>query len=327
MGIGLSIVFTGLCAVVTDGPQGSGQVLLVDARGVGEVRGMRLPEHAPTLAVELASLVNADSSEPSRVVTAWPGAASLKSGNGASEAMVGQLGLWDLAGSELRILVQGGSRSGLRAFEAAPGTSTWPSPPLEPHEPAGWRDIRFVADMRPLADGGQIDPALVAANINGGLPGAIASRILLDTGLLEAGIPSEPAYRDDVFAFADASGQPRLRQALTDSVRWALDTVATSVVIEIRQAAGGPAKRLVLKPSASRHEFFVSNLPVENASHEAGHAMSIDEMTALHFGAYYKLLRHQPADQPLPRLWVSPADRGLGLGGPVMCPPARFTRN
>jgi len=327
MGIGLSIVFTGLCAVVTDGQHASGQVLLVDAPGVGEVRGMKLPEHSPTLAINLASLVNADSSSPTRVVTAWPGAVLLDSANGSSGAMVGQLGLWDLRGSEVHILVQGGSGTGLRAFHAPPGTSSWPSPPQKPHDPAGWRDLRFVADMKPLAGDGQIDPALVSANNDAGLPGAVASRIYLDTGLLEAGIPSEPAHRDDVFEFDDASGQPRLRQALTDSLRWNLDTDAAAVVIEIRPVAGGPAKRLVLKPSASRHDVFVSNLPMENTPHDSRHAMSSEEMAALHFGAYYKLLQHQPADQPLPRLWILPAGNGLGMGGPVICPPARFTRN
>ena len=108
MGIGLSIVFTGLCALVTDGQHGSGQVLLVDAQGVGEVRGVMLPEHSATLAVSLASLVNADSASPTRVITAWPGALSFDEAGG-SAATIGQLGLWDLKGSEVRILVQGGS--------------------------------------------------------------------------------------------------------------------------------------------------------------------------------------------------------------------------
>ncbi len=327
MGIGLSIVFTGLCAVVTDGQHASGQVLLVDAQGVGEVRGMTLPEHSPTLAISLESLVNAESSSPTRVVTTWPGAASLDAADGGSAAMVGQLGLWDLTGSEVRILVQGGSGGGLRAFDAAAGTSSWPAPPPRPNDPAAWRDLRFVADMKPLAGDGQIDPALVSADNDAGLPSAVASRIYLDTGLLEAGIPSHPAHRDDVFEFDDASGQPRLRQALTDSLRWSLDTDAAAVVIEIRPVAGGPAKRLVLKPSTSRHDVFVSNLPMENAPHDGRHAMSIEEMAALHFGAYYKLLHQQPADQPLPRVWVPPAGRGVGLAGPVMCPPAQFTRN
>ena len=71
MGIGLSIVFTGLCALVTDGDGGSGQVLLVDAQEIGEVGGVVLPEHAPTLVVELDSLANAETSRPTRVV--WPG--------------------------------------------------------------------------------------------------------------------------------------------------------------------------------------------------------------------------------------------------------------
>jgi hypothetical protein len=327
MGIGLSIVFTGLCAVVSDGPQAIGQVLLVDAQGVGEVRGMKLPEHAPTLAISLASLANADSSYPTRVVTAWQGAAGIDSAARGSEALVGQLGLWDLRGSEVRILVQGGTARGSRALNVPPGTSSWPAPPQNPNDPAGWRDLRFVADMKPLAGDGQVDPALVTAENATALPAAVAARIYLDGGMLEGGIPSETAYRADIFEFVGAAGEPRLRQALTDTVRWNMNTDAGTVVIEIRPVGGGVSKRLVLKPNASRHDVFVSNLPIETTSHDSHHAMSLEEMAAVHFGVYYKLLHHQPADQPLPRLWVPPATSGLGVGGTAICPPAMFSRN
>ena len=328
MGIGLSIVFTGLCALVTDGERASGQVLLVDAQGVGEVGGIKLPEHSPTLVLSLASLVNAESSGPTRVVTAWPGATLSDGVYAGSAVMVGQLGLWDLRGSEVRILVQGASGGGLRAYHAPPGTSSWPAPPKSPNDPTAWRDLRFVADMKPLAGDGRIDPALVSpAGREADLLGAVATRVYLDTGILEAGIPSEPTYRDDVFEFGSAGRQPRLRQALTDTLRWSLDTDAAAVVIEIRPVTGGATKRLVLRPRPTRHDVFVSNLPVENVAHAVGHSISMEEMAALHFGAYYKLLLHQPADQPLPRLWVPPAIRGSGVMGPVICPPARFTRN
>ena len=70
MGIGMSIVFTGLCALVTDADRGSAQVLLVNAQGIGEVGGVVLPEHAPTLVVGLDSLANAETSRPTRFA-AW----------------------------------------------------------------------------------------------------------------------------------------------------------------------------------------------------------------------------------------------------------------
>ena len=64
MSVALSIAFTGLCALVGDGNGGRGEILLVDAVGVGVVRGVRLPEHAPTLVVSLGDLANPDSSRP-----------------------------------------------------------------------------------------------------------------------------------------------------------------------------------------------------------------------------------------------------------------------
>ena len=76
MSVAVSIVFTGLCALVTDGGRRPAQVLLVDAKAVGEVRGVTLPEHAPTLVAALSTLANPEASGPTRVVTAWPGRGS-----------------------------------------------------------------------------------------------------------------------------------------------------------------------------------------------------------------------------------------------------------
>ena len=67
MSIALSIAFTGLCALIGDGDGKPGEILLLDAKGVGEVRGVTLPEHAPTLVVSLNDLANPDSSRPNRV--------------------------------------------------------------------------------------------------------------------------------------------------------------------------------------------------------------------------------------------------------------------
>jgi hypothetical protein len=331
MTIGLSIVFTGLCALVTDGQRGSGQVLLVDAKGIGEVGGVVLPEHAPTLVVSLASLANAESSRPTRVVMAWPGEGAIAERTPASPGLSpspGQIGLWDLSGSEVRIRVQGGAAAGLRVFRPADGASSWPQPPHNANDPASWRDVRFVADMTALAGDGRVNPALVAVDdASSAMPRSVAARIQLDAGLVEAGIPSQENYRDDVFEFRSSSNEPRLRQALTDTIRWSLETDASAVVIEIAPVAGGPVKRLVLNPRATSHSLFISNLPAENVSAHAHHAVSSEELAALHFGAYYKLLRNSPADQPLPRVWTPAlARRGAGLMHTAFCPPAAFTR-
>ena len=72
MSIALSIAFTGLCALIADGNGNPGQILLLDAKGVGEVGGVTLPEHAPTLVVSLNDLANPESSGPARDIAARP---------------------------------------------------------------------------------------------------------------------------------------------------------------------------------------------------------------------------------------------------------------
>ena len=109
MSIALSIAFTGLCALIADGNGTPGQILLLDAKGVGEVGGVTLPDHAPTLVVSLNDLANPDSSRPTRVIAGTPN----------HTGRVDQLGVWDLAGSEVRIRAQGAEGAGLQFFRPA----------------------------------------------------------------------------------------------------------------------------------------------------------------------------------------------------------------
>lgn len=328
MSVAVSIVFTGLCALVAEGDRRPAQVLLVDARGVGEVEGVMLPEHAPTLVASLSTLANPETSGPTRVVAAWPGRGSAAaSPPGRGFGVPEQIGIWDLQGSEVRIRVPGREGAGVTLYEPAPSQSSWPAPPRDTGDPAAWRDLRFVPDMKALAGDGRIDPALVATGDapGGGLPQRLAARIHLDRGRLEAGIPSQTVFRGSVFEFRAAGMAPRLRQALTDAVRWSLETDAEAVVIEIAPSDGGPVKRLVLSPSDVPHDLFISNLPAENVAADAHHDMSEEDMAALHFGAYYALLMHEPAEKPMPRRWLAPAERkATGLSGTTMCPPSRF---
>jgi hypothetical protein len=315
MSVGLSIAFTGLCALVAGNDGGPAEVLLLDANGVGEVGGVRLPAHAPTLLVGLRDLANAEASAPDRVISSTDGE---------------QAGIWDLAGSEVRIRTQGGARSGPRLFQPSPGTSSWPAAPRQAHDPAAWRDLRYVADMKVIAGDGRIDPSLLGAVdvLAGRLPASVAARIQLDEGQLEAGMPSQEIHRNDVFEFSAAGSPRRHRQALTDTIRWTLRAAAAAVVIEIVPVDGRPARRLLLAPSATPHCLFVSNLPAENTAHAAAHDTLNDEaMSALHFGAFYRLLV-QPSDAVyLPTPWRA-ARRARGAGGirSVFCPPAMFTR-
>jgi hypothetical protein len=98
MSTALSIAFTGLCAIIGNGNGKPAEILLLDAKGVGVVGGVTLPEHAPTLVVRLRDLANPASSGASRVVTSATGQTSAGD----------QVGLWDLTGTEVRIRAQGG---------------------------------------------------------------------------------------------------------------------------------------------------------------------------------------------------------------------------
>jgi hypothetical protein len=241
---------------------------------------------------------------------------------------VEQFGLWDLTGSEVRIRAQGGEPQELRFFQPAKGETSWPAPPSDVNDPASWRDLRFVPHMKALVGDGRIDPALLS---NGdttpsGLPRSVAARIHLDSGLLEGAIPSHEANRGEIFEFRSEASERTVRQALTDTVQWTLETGADAVVIDIIPVGGGPSKRLLLAPSNESHRLYVSNLPAENAPHADAHqAMSAEEMAAFHFGAYYELLFNEPTQKPLPAPWRQ-EQKGSGGARPATCGLAIFSR-
>jgi hypothetical protein len=116
---------------------------------------------------------------------------------------------------------------------------------------------------------------------------------------------------------------------MTDTMHWELTTEARAIVIEIVPVAGGPPRQLLLAPSARPHRVFVSNLPADNSAQadEHHHGMSDQQMIALHFGAYYSLLRTPPAERPLPQLLARPlAAHGAGAIRPKFCGAAMFSR-
>jgi hypothetical protein len=320
MSVALSVLFTGLCALISGGDGKPGEILLVDTKAVGEMRRLDLPGHAPTLVMPLNELANPESSRPDRVVAGTPG----------RTGRVEQLGIWDLWGSQVRVRAQGGTEAGVRFFRAADGETSWPRPPREPQDPEAWRDSRYVADMSALVGDGRIDPALTSdeGSEAGHLPRFVAARVRLDAGLVQGAIPSQATYRDELFEFrAGTSGRP-VRQALTDTVQWTMNVEASAVVIELTSIESGDVKRLLLAPSAAPHQLYISNLPAEEAHLASGHgAMNEQQMSALHFGAYYALLQTEPQDKPLPQLW-NPVEggKGSGLQRPFFCPPAVFTR-
>jgi hypothetical protein len=181
--------------------------------------------------------------------------------------------------------------------------------------------------MNTLVGDGRIDPSLVGSydSPSTQLPRSVATRVYLNGGQLEGGLPSQESFRDNLFEFRAEGGKSTVRQALTDTVRWLLESEAAAVVIEITPVAGGPTKRLLFAPSAVPHRLFISNLPKENRS-EPHHAMNDEEMSALHFGVYYALLLNEPALKPAPQLWRSRVRKGTGSLRTAYCPGALFTR-
>lgn len=325
MSVALSIVFTGLCALVTDGGgREPGQVLLLDAKGAADAGGVGFPQHTPMLVASLRDLANPDSSGPTRVVLGPDPA------GGDPLSGVTQIGIWDLTGSVVRVRVPGRRPSKLEQYQPADGTSSWPEPPRVVNDARSWRDIRFVPSLNLLVDDARLRPALVSSIEETVLPDGIAGRVVLEGGSVEAGLPSEEAYRSQVLEFRGAGGTSRLRQAVTDTLRWNLERDDGPIVVEVIPVSGGPVKRLVFAAAATPRRVFVSNLPSDNGSGHAGHAHAgLDErLAAPHFDAYYALLEERPADPPVPRVSAAPTGRrGTGLMRPLICTPIRFDRN
>jgi hypothetical protein len=315
MSVALSIAFTGLCALIGGGGGKPGEILLLDAKGVGEVRGVSLPDHAPTLVMSMNDLANPESSRPTRVVAGRP-----------SHGRVDQLGIWDLTGFEVRIRAQGVESNGLRLFQASKAETSWPEAPRNASDPAAWRDLRFVPNMKALVGDGRISPALLGDG-GGPLPRSVAARVYLDAGLLEGALPSQETFREDLFEFRSNGPERPLRQAVTDTVQWTLHAESAAVVIDLIPAAGGEAKRLLLAPSATPHRLFVSNLPAENSAHSSSHTTNGEDMSGLHFGAYYALLMEPPTHMPLPALASAEGPlKGVGGARPIFCHLAMFSR-
>jgi hypothetical protein len=320
MSTALSIAFTGLCALIGNGDGQPAEILLLDAKGVGEVGGITLPAHSPSLVVSLNDLANPDSSRPTRVIAGTP----------SQGQRIEQYGVWDLTGSEVRIRAQGLGTSGPTFFQPSKDETSWPDVPRDVHDPTSWRDLRYVADMKALVGDARVDPSILTDTDTtpSRLPRSVAARVYLEAGVLEGAIPSQASYREDMFEFKGSGSRGVVRQALTDTISWRLQTDASAVVIDIAPVGGGPAKRLLLAPSAVPHRLFVSNLPSENSADAHDHqAMSDANMDALHFGAYYSLLLNKPADRPLPEIWQPRNDRkGAGLIRPAFCPAILFPR-
>jgi hypothetical protein len=316
----LSIDISGMCGLVHDRARARTDVIFLDT----SVLGLRMPKHTAFLVANLRDVMNLTKDTRPTTVLATPS----PSGSG-----VEQMGLWDLTDQQVSIRRPGGAEAagGLRLNRPEGPEAVPVGLPRDVNDPQEWRDLRYVAQMERICGTGRIADAI--AN-QAEVPPVVAGRLRLAEGVLEGAIPSQEDYRGVVFKFAGGHGRPAVSQPLTDTVSWKLSTESVAlgnyVTIDIVPLRGGTvreARTLLIAQRGRPCRLSISNLPAENPSDaNTHHAMSDQEMSALHFGAYYKLLLNEPVDKPLPELWHQRmGHKGAGLGRPSFCPPAMFS--
>ncbi len=334
MGIGLSIVFTGLCALVTDGDRRAG----AGASGgrTGHRRGRRrrasrARAHARREPGEPCQRRDepADASRGGLAGRPTPRGAFASDGLTAAE----QLGLWDLTGSEVRIRVQRDTETaGLRLSMPPAGASSWPAPPRDANDPAAWRDVRFLADMKALAGDGRIDPSLVdeTRQRRAAFRSAVAARIHLDAGLVEAGIPSQTLTATTSSSSGAPSEPPKLRQALTDTMRWSLEHGRGAIVVDRDRPRDGASPVEAARAHADVRratELFVSNLPAENGVSRRSSRGDERRDGGAPLRRLLQAARRPPRRTGRCRGWAPPRRaRGSRNDGHDLLPPGAFTR-
>jgi len=314
----MSIDIMGLNAVVDDRRTKRAEVLFMSPLNVG------MPKHRPFLIANMNDVANAEDAQPT-IVTVVPAA-----GGG-----VQQLALWDLTDLQVVVRDAGGAEitGGVTLSE---GSDSAPlSIPTHPDDPESWRDLRYVANMQRICGDGEIARGLSSLDspLSGGTASVaelVSGRIRFSGGALGGALPSREEHRLVEYRFSHRDGSI-LTQPLTDTIRWSVthDAGGNYLALDlVPLRRNGKATRSLMLPQRGRAcRVAISNLPTENPDGQAHHAMSMDEMAALHFGAYYKLLHHQPADQPVPQLIVPRERRATGAWVGPVCPPAMFTQN
>jgi hypothetical protein len=324
----LSIEITGLCGLVHDRKRAMTEVLFIDTT----VFGAQIPRHKPVLIANLRDVMNPSEDSKPTTIVAVPSA----TGSG-----VEQVGLWDLTDQQVSITRPGGSEAarGLR-LNRPDGVDVSPiGLPKDVDDPQEWRDLRYIIEMEKLCGQGRVANALLSQDPGpdervgqSEVPQVVAARLRLAEGVLEGAIPSRETYRGVMYKFPPAGNRPAFSQPVTDTVCWRLSTASTMGnyvaidIVPLRERSGLKSRTLMIAQRGRPCRLSISNLPAENrSSGHAHHAMSDEEMGALHFGAYYKLLMNEPLDTPLPEVWRD-RRRGVGLSASVLCPPAMFTR-
>jgi hypothetical protein len=326
----LSIDITGMCGLVHDRARTRTEVIFVDTSALGP----RIPKHTPVLIANLRDVMNPpQDSKPSSVV-AVPSA----SGSG-----VEQLGLWDLTDQQVSIRRPGGieATGGLRLNKPERVDEAPIGLPRDVNDPEEWRDLRYVAQMESICGQGRVAAAVSSYDNSSDqsaaqkeIPRIVAGRLRLGEGVLESAIPSQEAYRGVMFKFPRTQSRPAFSQPLTDTVSWklAVDSAVygnylTIDLVPLRGSSAQP-RTIMISRQGRPCRLSISNFPSLNPPHASDHdTMSMKDMGALHFGAYYALLLNEPTDKPLPEI-SQPMDgrKGSGFGRPFFCSPAMFSR-
>jgi len=165
------------------------------------------------------------------------------------------------------------------------------------------------------------------------VPEVVAGRLRLSGGVLEGAIPSREEHRRVVYQFAKGESRPAISQPLTDTIRWGVALEAgdgnylTLDLVPLRGDSSRGTRTLMLSQLGRPCRVAISNLPVHDPQAHDQHAMNDEAFAALHFGAYYELLKVKPAVRPLPLLWMTRPRPATGVMGPLLCPPALFGRD
>lgn len=289
MGFILRIFFSGLIAFIPSEDGKELTVLLINAPQAHHASS-GVPEHKPVLLARAAACSGDCPRANTSVATfLYPGASSRSAANDALALAIDKGVVWQLAGSDLSL---GIPRDGVRLAHTAPAGKRVPDNAAER------ADFRWVANLKEMdPDLGKLDPAVLAEHPPEEL---IVARLKLTSG--EVSTYSVVQVNGDVipidFRSSTNVGKPYL-QAVASWVEAEIRVPGDQLEIVEQRFAGGPARKMSLKPSKG-----MLDVAVLNVSRPTGRARTSTPAPGLHFSRYWDLAADPPAfsARPIPQV-------------------------